>query len=218
MFFFVLNSCRTLLGRPQCELNIIKTLGKIVLEKFYYHNLYAVHSSSVTIFGAQFSVNSTFALVVELFHHLPFHPQVQDFFITPNGHHMFATFKRKYWELQSILRYGEICHSLDLNPSVRHPSLQNFPLFLCCFYSFPFLFNHFYYRIHFFFHISSYVLLNYRESWMLVCLVIMFPCVSLGSIALLLMKTYFTLSLEDIIRLSQESCNNATLVIFVSMD
>jgi hypothetical protein len=109
--------CRNIISRQiQCELNFLQGFGIPLLKKFWFHNLFAVHENEVSIFGAQFKLNEKYQLLIEPFNNIPFHSGMQDFQITPNGQHMFITFSRKKWEINSIERYGEICKILDRDP------------------------------------------------------------------------------------------------------
>jgi hypothetical protein len=110
--------CRSILQRQiECELTLLKTFGKTLLQKFWYHNIYAVHDTGVFIYGAQFSLNSTSELIIEPFNNIPLGNPILDFFVSPNGQHMFSTYGRKKWQIDSIQRYGEICSKLDADPT-----------------------------------------------------------------------------------------------------
>lgn len=110
--------CRSLLTRRiECELNLIKTFGAAILQKFWFHHINLVHHDSVTIYGAQFSLNSTNELIIEPFNNLPLGNPILDFQVSPNGQHMFSTYARKRWQIDSIKRYGEICQILEDDPN-----------------------------------------------------------------------------------------------------
>src|SRR5688572_29036431 len=53
--------CRSVLQRNiECELNLLKLFGKTLLQKFWFHNIFAVHEDEFTVFGAQFAINETY--------------------------------------------------------------------------------------------------------------------------------------------------------------
>eukprot|EP01080_Neovahlkampfia_damariscottae_P000220 gene220-4466_t len=109
--------CRNVIARQiQCELNFLQGFGIPLLKKFWFHHIFAVQQDEVEIFGAQFLLNHKYALLIEKFNEIPIHSGMQDFQITPNGQHLFVTFSRKKWEIDSIKRYGEICNQLDKDP------------------------------------------------------------------------------------------------------
>lgn len=110
--------CRSIIARQiECELTLIKMFGKTLLQKFWYHNIYATYEGGVYIWGAQFSLNTTNEMVIEQFNNIPLSNPILDFQVSANGQHMFSTYSRKKWQIDSIKRYGQICSELEKNPT-----------------------------------------------------------------------------------------------------